>query len=182
MAKGAVVTVPEGKYEQMKKQAKAHREAVGHAERSAMTHARHGQVKHALMGLGGAYAPVFEAVVTGAGLFWLVNSDTVTKIELFAKHFWLRGLLVIIGGFLLWRRGYTNVGIAVISTGAATLFADWKDSRKKKETAGPDEAGWYGREWEFEPRDWREQERSELPEGVRRIGDRVFRRTYERAA
>jgi hypothetical protein len=117
---------------------------------------------------------------------WLAMSPYASKIELFVKNWWLRGVLVLVGGFVLWRR-QSPWANAVLAAGAAIFVKDWESrSEAKKEAAGPgdEDAGYWWEGRHYEPRWERERERElgrrrweELPEGVRaaeRMAERVF--------
>jgi hypothetical protein len=165
---------------------KERREALKQTEAKGIEQIKGGQVKEGVLTLGGANAPVFQSLLTGAGLMWLAMSPYASKMEIFVKIWWLRGLLVILGGLYLWRK-QSSFAAAVLAAGAAIFVRDWESRPEaKKEAAGPgDEAAgyWWEGRW-YEPRWERERERQiarrrweELPEGVRaaeRMADRVF--------
>jgi len=165
---------------------KLRKELLHTGEAAGVQHIKSGRVKEGLLAIGGANAPLFQAALTGAGLMFLATSDYVAKMEIFVKHWWLRGLLVMLGGLVLWRKG-SSWATAVMAAGAALFIQDWKaQPETKKEAAGPgdEEAGyWHEGRW-YEPRWERERERvfarrrwDELPEGTRaaeRMAERVF--------
>jgi hypothetical protein len=176
------ITMDEGAYTRMKKAAEAHRQAVRHGEQEGITHVRHGHVKEGVFAFGGAYAGVFQALLVGAGLYYLVQSKTFSEMEVFKKYWWFRGLLLIAGGILLFRQGYPGWGKAIVATGGAIFVQDHKEHGSKTgETKGfDDETGWYGR-WHRWDEPWAERRREDWErrlEGrrARELADDIYER------
>ncbi len=165
---------------------KVRRKELKEREATGLTQIKGGQVKEGVLAIGGANAPLFTSVLAGGGLMWLALSPYAAKMEIFVKNWWLRGLLVLAGGFVLFRR-QSSWAQAVLAAGAAIFVKDWEARPEaKKEAAGPgdEDAGyWWEGRW-HEPRWERERDRElgrrrweELPEGVRaaeRMAERVF--------
>ena len=176
----ADVTVNEATYDRLKRDAEAYREQArlhrqqGEAAGAAAYKA--GRKGEALMLVGGANSPALQAVIAGAGIYWLASSDFTKDIQLFKDHWWLKPLIVMGGGYWFWRKGYAW-GPAALSSGAALFVAAWKNRPDaKRETAGPDEAGWWqGNEWHEHRRPWLDQDTYELGRWVETpSGGRVF--------
>jgi len=167
---------------------KARRKGLLEREGASTALIKSGQVKEGLLGVAGANAPLFTSVLAGGGLMWLALSPYAAKMEIFAKNWWLRGLIVLAGGFILFRR-QSSWAQAVLAAGAAIFVKDWEsrpDAKKESSGPGDEDAGyWWEGRW-HEPRWERDRERErdlprrrweELPEGVRaaeRMADRVF--------
>ena len=89
---------------------------------------------------GGANAPALQAIAGGAAVYyaatyWLSNFET------FKKHWWLRPLLVIGLGYVLWRR-QSRWAMALLSAGAAMFVQAWKEEQEKKKlTSSRSESG-----------------------------------------
>jgi hypothetical protein len=203
MAEEATVTVKESSWRRMRDRAQANEAEYRQAHREGAAMARRGDVGGGLMKISGANAPVIISGIAGAGLMWLMQQDWVSKIDLFRKHWWLRGLLLIIGGYALFMKGYRTWGAAIVGSGAAIMMADWKQSKQNEERSGTgasrtatrdasgpgdEDAGywWEGewiperrweRRWEpaWEGRRLRERERWDEERAAARAAERIFR-------
>ena len=183
---GETVTRSASADAKLKSDAQKYREEIRGSESAARGHFGKGEIKKGAMVIGGAYGGLIMAAIGGAGIYMLAQSEYVTKMEIFKKHWWLRAALIGLGGFLLWRQGYKQWGAAIVASAAAIAVQDWKEHSKATSTdaKGPDgEAGWWGdRRWE-EPRwDWERRRReAALLEGDREARI-TARRIFEREA
>lgn len=122
------VTMTESHYKKLEREAKAAREAGLHGEAALLTLKKN---KSPLMVLGAA----------GVG-WWLLQSGTLNKMSIFRDNWWLKGAVLIIIGWYLWRKQNQYAQI-VLALGVVQLIDSYKARPKAKETAGPeDEAGW----------------------------------------
>jgi hypothetical protein len=181
----ADVTVHGSTYDRIKRDADAYRELnKAHRERgeaAGVAAYKAGKKGEALMLMGGANAPALQAVIAGAGLYWLAVSDFTKNIQVFKDHWWLKPLLIVGGGYWLYRKG-SPWAAAIMSTGAALFVQAWKARPESKDTAkdetkGPDEeAGWWHEgEWRGRERPWGERDYYERGRWVESPnGGRVF--------
>jgi hypothetical protein len=129
MATEPSVTMPESEFQSLTARAKA----------NAVVLAKEGPTSNKTLML---------TIAAAAGGFWLLQSDAIKKIEVFAKHWYLKGLLLLAAGYWLWKKKNPWWGI-VVGLGATTLAMDYKahrdEAERKKpaggETHGVEEAG-----------------------------------------
>ena len=186
------VTISEGHYNRLKEDATKQRAeaklAREQAEKAGVAAWKAGRKGEGLMLMGGANAPMLQAVFTGAALYWAATGDWFNKITLFKEHWWLKPLLALAFGYWLFRRQSPWAGPA-LATAAALFVQAWKarpESRKDKgrDTQGPDDDA--GR-WDWSEDTYGARGRFEAPHGGRaymregqgandaeRIADRVF--------
>jgi hypothetical protein len=133
------VTMTESHYKKLEREAKAAREAGLHGEAALLTLKKN---KSPLMVLGAA----------GIG-WWILQSESL-NMSFFKKNWWLKGAVLIIIGWFLWRRQNQYAQI-VLALGVAQLIDSYKSrSKTPKETSDPgdtaewetgDDTGWEGR-------------------------------------
>ncbi len=123
------VTMTESHYKKLEREAKAAREAGLNGEAAWLTLKKN---KSPLMVLGAA----------GIG-WWLLQSETVNKMSVFKDNWWLKGAILIITGWYLWRKQNQYAQI-VLALGVVQLIDSYKarPKEKTKETSDPDDAGW----------------------------------------
>lgn len=89
-------------------------------------------------------ALLYTAAAAAGGMY-LLQSDGFSKIEAFAKNWFLRGLLILAAAYLLFKKGNREWAFALAGIGATALAMDWKthsDATKAGQPAsGIDEAG-----------------------------------------
>jgi hypothetical protein len=127
------VTMTESHYKKLEREAKAAREAGLHGEAAWLTLKKN---KSPLMVMGAA----------GIG-WWLLQTDTINKLSFFKDHWWLKGALLMIVGWWLWRKQNPYAQI-VLALGVVQLIDSYKSRPKKKEgkdgkdSGDADESGW----------------------------------------
>jgi hypothetical protein len=138
MATEASVTMPESEFQSLTARAKA----------GAMTLAKEGPTSNKTL---------LMTIAATAGGFWLLQTEAIKKIELFAKHWYLKGLLLLAAGYWLWKKRNAWWGI-VVGLGATTLAMDYKahhdeeeKGKEKKPTSGVEEAGAPLYDWQVGP-------------------------------
>lgn len=132
------VTMTESHYEKLQKEAKAARDAGLHGEAAWLTLKKN---KSPLMVLGAA----------GVG-WWLLQSETVSKMTIFKDHWWLKGAVLLAVGWWLWRRQNPYAQI-VLALGAVQLIDSYKarpkEGKEGKDSGDPGDTGadtgWEGR-------------------------------------
>jgi hypothetical protein len=188
------ITVHGSTYDRLKRDADAYRELARmqreQGEAAGIAAIRAGRKKEGLMAIGGANAPAIQAVIAGAGLYWLAVSDFTKNLPLFKDHWWAKPLAILGGGYWLYRKG-NPWAVSIMSTGAALFVAAWKTRPESKEEAkGPEEAGWWREGASGEP-DYHDAGRwLEAPSGARvfavdapssRAAERMAERIFEHA-
>jgi hypothetical protein len=158
----ADVTVNGSVYDRLKRDADAYRGLARshreHGEAAGLAAYKAGNKREALMLVGGANAPAIQAVIAGAGVYWLATSDFTKDIQVFKDHWWLKPLIVVGTGYWLWRKGHPWA-VALLSSGAALFVGAWRSRpESKKEAAGPEEAGWWREGERREERPWWERD------------------------
>jgi hypothetical protein len=121
------VTMTESHYRKLEREAKAAREAGLHGEAAFLTLKKN---KSPLMVLGAA----------GVG-WWLLQSETLNKMSIFKDNWWLKGAVLIIIGWYLWRKQNQYAQI-VLALGVVQLIDSYKARPKSKETGWYDDTGW----------------------------------------
>jgi hypothetical protein len=176
----ADVTVNESTYDRNKRDAEKFREHERalrqQGETAGIAALRAGKKGEGLMLVGGANAPALQSVIAGAGVYWLASSDFTKDIQVFKDHWWLKPLLIMGLGYWLWRRNNPWAS-AILASGSALFAQAWKSRpESKKETSGPDEAGWWAEgEWHPHERPWLERDYAERGRWVETpAGGRVF--------
>jgi len=184
----------ESTWEKMKRDAKLGRKARAEgfqkAEKEGWGALKQGKAKEGVLGLGGTYAPLLQSAVLGAATYALMTSEWFGQMEVFKKNWYLKGVAMLLVGYLLYRQGHQVWGQALVSVGALILVKDWKDRPKTKADGtaeGVDEeAGYY--DWNRGRGDWREEREHEArrlaegrwERGADRLADVVFEREHRR--
>jgi hypothetical protein len=186
--KGGDVVIPVAEYTKMQKVYNA----VTSEERRAQDKEgielfKGGSRAKGVMKIGAAHG--LGDILAGGGIYALVTSDFFNKLEYVKKYWWLRPVLVLFAGWILYRKG-SFLGGPILATGAALFVQAWRDEDakpkkddSKKESKGiDDDAGW---PWERDRWRWeREDPRFEAAERRHweREGERIAERVYPRAA
>jgi hypothetical protein len=123
--------MPESHYDRLKKVAEYAKNARTHTEHAGVTAWKEGRKGEALKLLGGANAPMFQAILGGAGLYYAGTSDWFSNIQVFKDHWYLKPLLVLGIGFWLWRKGNAWAGV-FLSAGAALFVQALKEDQRKR--------------------------------------------------
>ncbi len=122
------VTMTDSHYKKLERDAKAAREAGLYGEAAWLTLKKN---KSPLMVIGAAAAG-----------WWLLQSDTISKLSFFKDNWWLKGGLLLIIGWYLWRKQNPYAEI-VLALGVVQLVDSFKARPKSsKETADPDDTSW----------------------------------------
>jgi hypothetical protein len=134
------VTMTESHFNKLEREAKAAREAGLHGEAAWLTLKKH---KSPLMVIGAA----------GVG-WWLLQTDTINNLSFFKDHWWLKGALLMIIGWWLWKKQNPYAQV-VLALGVVQLIDSYKAHKKEqekekeaggakkgKDASGPDESGW----------------------------------------
>jgi len=134
MAEQQHVTMTESHYRKLEKEAALAREQGLHGEAAWLTLKKN---KSPFLVLGAA----------GVG-WWLLQSDTFNKISVFKDHWWLKGAVLIIVGWALWKKQNPYAQI-VLALGMVALVDGYKTRPKEKdgkaagkEAGDPYETGW----------------------------------------
>lgn len=187
------VTIPEKDYDRLKKaETKARADAKlarDDAERAGVTAWKEGRKGESLKLIGGANAPVLQAIFAGAASYFLATSEWFDKIGVFKDHWWLKPLLMLGLGYYFWRR-QSPWASPLLAAGAALFAQAWKSrpaAKKDNTTQGvDDDAGrfdWsddtYGRgRWVETPSGGR----AYMTEGAgARAAERIAERVFEHA-
>jgi hypothetical protein len=85
-------------------------------------------------------SPLMVLGAAGVG-WWVLQSETLNKWSVFRDNWWLKGALMLIVGWVLWRKQNPYAQI-VLALGAVQLIDSYKARPKEKETAGPEDTGW----------------------------------------
>jgi hypothetical protein len=183
-SKGGDVVMPLNEYT---KRERVYRAFTGEKRREEDTEAlalwKSGSRSKSVVKFGAAHG--LGDLVVGAGVYALVTSDFLNKIEWIRKYWWARSAFVVIAGWILYRKGHF-LGGPLMATGGALFIQAYREysaqnpqkDGAKKETKGVDEAGWpWERErWEVvEPRleGW---DRRNWDREAERIAERVYPR------
>jgi hypothetical protein len=159
------VTMTESHYNKLEREAKAAREAGLHGEATWLTLKKN---KSPLMVIGAA----------GVG-WWLLQTDAINKLSFFKDHWWLKGALLMIIGWWLWKKQNPYAQV-VLALGVVQLIDSYKARPKTAKEAGdPDASGW-DTGWEGRYRWGGEAAGGEEPvltgsERTVEMADRIFR-------
>jgi hypothetical protein len=148
------VVVSESQWRRWANDRAKHREALRGGERAGWETVKSGKVGKGALMIGGANAPVLQSIFAGAAIYAVATSKWFEDMQFLKDHWYVKPLLILGLGYLLFRRG-SPWAAAVISTGAALFVQAWKErpkDGKPAETHGPeDETGRW--EWQaHEPR------------------------------
>ncbi len=136
MATEASVTLPESEFQSL---------MAAKAKAGALALAKEGPTSNKTL---------LMTIALTVGGYWLLQTDAIKKIQVFAENWYLKGLVLLLAGYWLWKKRNPWWGI-VVGLGATTLAADYKTHKdeedKKKPTSGVDEAGAPLYDWQIGP-------------------------------
>jgi hypothetical protein len=129
------ITITQKDYDRLKEAGAKARADAKHArdeaERAGVTAWKEGRKGEGLKLMGGANAPVLQAIFGGAAIYYVAMSEWFANIQVFKDHWYLKPLLIIGIGYWLWRR-QSPWAMALLSGGAALFVQAWKEEQAKK--------------------------------------------------
>lgn len=185
------ITIPERDYDRLKRVEHYAKTARKKTEEEGVAAWKEGRKGEALKLFGSANAPAIQALLGGAGLFFLGTTEWL-NIQVFKDHWYLKPLIVLGIGLILWRRANSWAGVFLSAGAAMFMQALMKEQERKKRdekagtTSGVDDAGgfdWsddtYGRgRWIETPSGGR----AYMTEGAgARAAERIAERVFEHA-
>jgi hypothetical protein len=149
-----VVVIKQSRLERLKEQ--AGEKVAQHQRGVAMI--REGKVGAGIVEVGGVYAPLITAGMIGVATYYITDSKSVRDIEFVKKHWWARGLAIVVLAIAAFKKEYYTWSLALAGLALSTLLQDWNRDKAtdKKDSGDPadagDEAGyWIGERW-YPPR------------------------------
>jgi len=172
-----------------------HQRGVANIKQGIAAQIEKGGIGGGILEVGGVYAPLITAGLIGVATYYIADSKTVREIEFVKKHWWARGLAILVLAVAAFKKNYYTWALGLAGLAMSILLEDYNLDKAKdaKDTKGPgdadaagDEAGyWIGERW-YPPRyRWDEPRRLDVARGrwderlgaVRRaeeLADRVY--------
>ena len=168
-----VVVIKQSRLERLKKQAgekigeeigervAQHQRGVAMIKQGTAAMIAKGGIGGGILEVGGVYAPLITAGLIGVTTYYIADSKTVRDMEFVKKHWWARGLAIVLLAIAAFKKEYFTWSVALAGLALSTLLEDYNLDKAKdaKDTKGPgdadaagDEAGyWIGERW-YPPR------------------------------